>query len=127
MSPGVSPGDTPALSAVANLAGSPSRIVRRLTELARTARSSLIRAWRNSPSTGFASSSRSGAGDPPREASDQMSVLIQTALTSRYSSSECMLISFPQPLIFEPPKGMAGSKLPYVFTHTMPVFIEWAT
>jgi hypothetical protein len=30
-------------------------------------------------------------------------------LTLRYSSSECMLISLPLQLIFEPLNGMAGS------------------
>ncbi len=36
------------------------------------------------------------------------SVLIQTALTLRYSSRAWMLLSLPQPLILAPPKGMAG-------------------
>jgi hypothetical protein len=38
-----------------------------------------------------------------------------------------MLVSFPQTTHLGAPNGMAGSKLPYVFTHTMPVLIEWAT
>ena len=45
-------------------------------------------------------------------AMDYEAVLIHTAFTWTYSSMECRLSSLPQPLIFEPPNGMAGSKFP---------------